>query len=486
VTAADPVSPIGAHQLLVFLLQVAVLLLLAVTLGRLAVRLRLPAIVGELLAGALLGPSILGNLAPAFTAWLLPARPDQAHLLDAVGLLGVLLMVGITGAQLDIAMLRRQRATAVRVSLAGLLIPLGLGVAAGYALPMSFAAPGTDRLTFALFIGVAMCVTAIPVIAKTLTDMRLLHRDVGQLTLAAGMVDDAVGWFLLSVVAAMATVGIRAGALALSVVSLVGFVAAALALGRPLVRAALRLAARSREPGPTIAVTVVIILLSGAATHALGMEPIFGAFIAGVVIGWPDPPRARHAGAVLSDRVLGGPVLGGPALVDPPLGGPALVDPALIDPVPVNPPPCDPRRLAPLHSIVMSVLAPIFLATAGLRMDLTALARPAVLLAALGVLAIAVVGKFVGAYAGARASHLSHWEGLALGAGMNSRGVVEVVVAMVGLRLGVLSTAAYTIVVLVAIVTSLSAPHLLRWAMARVDATDEERRRAKELAAWTA
>ncbi|MGC5014310.1 cation:proton antiporter [Streptosporangium sp. DT93] len=134
---------------------------------------------------------------------------------------------------------------------------------------------------------------------------------------------------------------------------------------------------------------------------------------------------------------------------------------------------------------MLSGFAPIFFATAGLRMDLTALVRLEVLLAGLAVLAIAIIGKFVGAYAGARLSGLGKWEALALGAGLNARGVIEVVVAMVGLRPGILSVEAYTIVILVAIVTSLTAPPILRFAMARVEQTSEEEIRESRHRAWT-
>jgi Kef-type K+ transport system membrane component KefB len=136
-----------------------------------------------------------------------------------------------------------------------------------------------------------------------------------------------------------------------------------------------------------------------------------------------------------------------------------------------------PARLGSLRVLVISVLAPLFFATAGLRMDLTALGRPSVLLAAVVILLIAIVGKFTGAYIGARMSSFNRWEALALGAGMNARGVIEVIVAMVGLRLGVLGTDTYTIIVLIAIVTSLMAPPILRIAMSRVEYTMEERLR---------
>ena len=425
----SPVAPISAHAMLVFLLQLGILLALALGLGRLAVRLRMPAVVGELTAGVLVGPSVLAHLAPAFSAWLLPRDVGQQHLLDAVGQLGVLLLVGITGLHIDLKLVRRKGITAARVSAGGLLVPLALGVGLGFVLPAFLLTPGTHRLVFASFIGVAMGVSAIPVIAKTLLEMRLLHRNVGQLIISAATVDDIAGWLLLSMVSALATTGLRTGQVALSIASLVVLLVLTVAIGRPMVNATLKLAGRSTEPGVSIAAVVALMLLAAAGSHALGMEPVLGTLLCGMLIG--------------SSRWV------------------------------------ELDRLAPLRTLVMAVLAPIYFATAGLRMDLTALGRPAVLAAAIAVLLLAIAGKFVGAYLGARASRLSHWDGIALGAGLNARGVIEVIVATVGLRLGVLSTATYTIIVLVAIVTSLMAPPLLRYATRRITVTDEELVREK-------
>jgi Kef-type K+ transport system membrane component KefB len=282
-----------------------------------------------------------------------------------------------------------------------------------------------------------MCVTAIPVIAKILADMGLLHRDLGQLTLAAGSVDDAVGWFLLSIVSAAATTGVRGGDVALHTAYLVLFLIGALVVGRPVVRWTMRLAGRAGDGGARITSAVVLILLGAAATQAMGMEALFGAFVVGILIGQaraaeePDPRPGRSLW----------------------------------------------RDLTPLRTIVMSVLAPLFLATAGLRMDLTALADPRVLVAAVALLVVAVVGKFAGAYLGARASRLGRWEAIALGAGMNARGVVGVVVATTGVRLGVLSIAMYTVIVMIAVVTSVMGPPILRWAMSRIEPTEAEAER---------
>jgi Kef-type K+ transport system membrane component KefB len=426
--AIQPMAPIPAHQLLIFLLQLGILLLLAFTLGRLAMRFGMPAIVGELCAGVLVGPSVLAQISPGLEGWLLPRDAAQFHILDAAGQLGVLLLVALTGMHMDLSLVRRRGSTAVRISVAGIAVPLALGIGVGLLLPRSLVPSTAERPTFALFLAVAMGVSAIPVIAKTLMDMRLMHRNVGQLTLCAVMVDDIVGWLLLSVVSAMATTGIRAGDLAISLAWPFAVILAAVAL-RPLTAWSLRAAGRAEGDGPTISVVVLLVLLASAAAQAMKLEAVFGAFVAGLT-----------------------------------LCGSAL----------------DRRRIRALRTVVMSVLAPLFFATAGLRMDLSALARPTVLLTGLAVLVIAVLGKFAGAYAGARLSGLNHWEGLALGAGMNARGVIEVIIAMVGLRLGVLSPEMYTIIILVAIVTSLMAPPILRATMSRIEHTAEERLREQD------
>lgn len=428
-----PPAPLAAHSLLVFLVQVGLLLLAALLLGRLAARFGLPPVVGELTAGVLLGPTVLTHAVPRLSGWLLPNDPNQFHLLDAFGQFGVLLLVGVTGIEVDLRMVRRRGGTALRVGLAGLLIPLALGVAAGYLAPRSLLSGSSSRATFALFVGVAMCVSALPVIAKTLSDMNLLHRNIGQLTLASGVVDDVTGWFILSIVSAMAVAGVRGGSIGLSLVYVAAVAVFALYVGRIVLGPVLRLAERRGDATVSMALVVVLVMLCAAATQGMGLEASLGAFTAGLVIG--------SSGLDLA-------------------------------------------RLAPLRAMVMSVLAPLFFATAGLRVDLTVLGRPVVLAAMFAALAIAVVGKFSGAFVGALASRLTRWEALGLGAGMNARGVIQIVVATVGLRLRVLDTETYTIVILIAIVTSMMAPPILRRAVQHMDETDEEELRALELASF--
>ncbi|MFC9897544.1 cation:proton antiporter [Nocardia sp. NPDC127579] len=427
--AAAPVAPLSGDVLLVLVLQLAVLLLAARLLGALANRLGAPAVVGELTAGVLLGPSVLAHVAPPVSRWLFPPVAEQMHLLDGVGQLGVLLLVGLAGTQLDLGHLRKNVGKAAKISAGGLVIPLALGIGAGFALPSPLRPEGTERLVFALFLGVAICVSAIPVIAKTLIELRLAHRDMGQLTMTAGLVDDVAGWLLLSVVAAMATNGFRGSTVLVSLGWLVLVLIFTMVVARPLVRRVMRWASGTSERGAPIGAVVILLLLASAGTHALKFEAILGAFLCGILIG--------SCGMDLA-------------------------------------------RLAPLNSVVMSVLAPIFFASAGLRMDLTALAHPPLLAGALAVLTIAIAGKFLGAALGGLASGLSRAECVALGAGMNARGVIEVIIAMVGLRLGVLGVEAYTVLILVAVITSLMAPPILRRAMAATTETADEARREQQ------
>lgn len=427
-------------QPLTFLVHLSVLLLCVVVLGRLAVRARLPAITGELCAGVLLGPSLLGSLPARWSDWLPQLDSVHGHALNAVAQLGLLLLVGLTGAQLDLRMLRSHRLAAVRISGLGLVVPALLGVALGLCLPAALLGEKADRLGFAVFIGVALSVTAIPVLAKTLSDMRLLHSGVGQLALAASVIDAAIVWLILSVVAAWTGGGSAAADAARAVLTLLGFIAVAWSVGRRLTRLLLGWAKRSGEQGLTIATAVLLVLLLSTAAAALELEPVFGAFVGGVLI----------AGAADHDGV-----------------------------------PLDPALLAPLRTVVLSVLAPVFLATAGLLVDFRALADPRIAAAGAAVLAVAIIGKFAGAYLGARLSRLGHWEGVALGVGMNARGVVEIVVATVGLRLGVLSGAAFTVLVLVAVTTSVMTPPLLRTAMAHVHHSAEDELRVARTERWT-
>ncbi len=422
-------APLGHADLLTFWGQLFVLLLAARALGGAARRVGQPAVLGELAAGVLLGPSVLGALAPGLRAWVFPGDPVQAALVGGVGWMGVFLLLVLVGIETDLELIRRFRRTTAWVVVGSLVLPFVSGAVLGLVLPESFLGAAGGRGTFALFMATALCLSALPVIAKILADLDLLRRNIGQISLAAAMVNDVVGWTLLGVIAGLAERGsVGATDLIWSVSGVGLFLLVASLLGRRIVDALLREARRRRVGvGGGLSLVTLITLGFGASAQALGTEALLGAFIAGVLLG-----RSRFA---------------------------------------------DTEVLGHLETFVLSVIAPLYFATAGLHVDVSLLVQPEILRWSLAVLAVGCASKLVGAFAGARLAGLGRREGLALGVGLNARGAVEIVVASVGLSLGVLSASSYTAVVLLAMATSMMAPPLLRWTLHGWGGGEEERHR---------
>jgi Kef-type K+ transport system membrane component KefB len=426
------------HDVLLLLVQIAVLLAAARTGGEIAQRLNQPAVVGELLAGIILGPSLLGGFIPAIDRWIIPNPGLPGNLLEVISMLGAMFLLLITGMETDLALIRRHARSAIGASVGGIVVPFATGFLLGMYLPDRLLADPSHRLVFALFVATAMSISAIPVIAKVLMDMNLMRRDVGQTILAAGMTDDAIGWILLSVV-----IGIAGGAsvTALGIATAVGKVLALIllsfTLGRWLVKQALNFVQDEvRSSFRMLTLVVVLTFAGGALTQAMGLEAVFGAFLAGILLGqMPRLPESVHR------QVTG---------------------------------------------IALGVFTPIFFAVAGLKVNARALLDPALLGIALVVIAVATFGKVVGGYVGGRYfGGRDPWTSLAFGVGMNARGAMEIIIATIGLELGLLSQDMFSIIVVMAIATSLMAPPALRWTLAHVvpEAQELERLRREELAA---
>lgn len=426
------IKPLGHHELLLVLIQLSLLLLVARGLGELMRRINLPPVVGELLAGVLLGPSVFGLLLPDLQAHIFPKSQEQSNLLSVISWLGVLFLLIVTGLETDLKLILRKGKTALLISLGGIIVPFITGFGLGWLLPDNFLAEPEKRLVFSLFIATAMSISAVPVIAKVLMDLNLIRRDIGQVTLAAGMADDTIGWILLSVVSGLASSGkFNFGTIFHSVSAAILFLAISFTIGRTIVDQILRWV-DDYVGGVAASISIVLILaLSAAAlTHALGLEAALGAFVLGILAG-QCRRFSSEAGHMLEVFTAG-------------------------------------------------FLAPIFFAGAGLKVNLLTLLVPQTFIFGLIVLAVACVGKFIGAYLGSRVGGLSHWEGLAMGSGMNARGAMEIVVATIGLSLGVLNPQMYSIIVMVAIATSLMAPPLLRYTLSKVVIGEEEARRLEQ------
>lgn len=422
-------NPPTEHQLLVFWVALLVILVTARLLGTLMQRIGQPAVVGELAAGLVLGPSLLGKVAPDVTDWLFPADDVQTGMLFTVGWLGVLLLLVATGFETDLGLIRRLGRAATLVSAGSLVVPAAAGLAVGWFIPTAFVGDDTERYIFALFIAAALSISSLPVIAKILSEMGLMRRNFGQLTLAAGMANDVIGWIGLGFIAGLAQAGgVKLDKLAFTVIGVTVFFILAFTLGQRVVDASLR-RVRANGGDPLAGLTVVLItaLAFGVITQWLHVEAVLGAFIAGVVLA-----RSRFA---------------------------------------------EHELIQPLETMTAAIFAPIFFATAGLRVDLGLLADGETILWAAVVLAAASASKFFGSLLGAKLSLLPAREGAALGIGLNARGALEIVIATVGLSLGVLNDRSYTVIVLMAMATSMLAPPLLRRVLQGWEGTPEERQR---------
>ena len=419
-------------EVLQLVVQIALLLAAARVLGGLAQKAKLPSVVGEILAGVILGPSLLSGLFPRLGEWVIPQTEVQGFLLEAVALIGVMLLLVVTGLETDLGLIRRKAGIAVGVAIGGLVLPFAAGLALGFAIPDDLLADPSERVVFVLFIATALSISAIPVLAKVLMDLDLMRRDIGQTLLAAGMIDDITGWTMLGVVTALASASVLSPMTVLTTVgTVVLFLAVTVTLGAWLVNRGLALVQdRFRGQGHMLTLVVVLAFAWGALSQALHLEPVLGAFAIGILFG--RSPR-----------------------------------------LPIE-------TIKQLETVALAIFAPIFFAVAGLKVDISAILEPRLALITIVVILVATFGKVVGAYLGARLlSGQDHWSALAYGSGLNARGALEIIIATIGLSLGILSQTMFTIIVIMAVATSLMAPVALRFTMARVkpDIIEQDRLR---------
>jgi Kef-type K+ transport system membrane component KefB/nucleotide-binding universal stress UspA family protein len=422
---ASPQSLQG-HAVFLLLVELALLVGVARVGAELAKRLGLPAVVGELMGGIALGPSLFGHYAPAAFGAIFPPSPEQFHLLDAFGSVGMTLLLLLTGLETDLRLLRNLGRAALIASVMGMVLPFGLGFALGTLMPASYLTDASHRMLFSLFLATAMSISAMPVIAKILIDLDLTKRNIGLVILSAGVVDDTVGWLILSLIAGAATHGaVRITDLGLTVAYLGAFISIVAFVLFPLLRVAVRVVSeRFKTSDSDLVLIIVVTFLCAAATERIGVHPVFGAFLAGVVL--HQVPRLRK------------------------------------------------ETVARLESFTFGVLAPIFFGIVGLRVNLWDLGGGRMLGL---VITVACVGKLVGCSLGAYWGGLRFWEAASIAVAMNARGAMEIVVATIGLALGILTPQMFSIIVMVAIVTSFLAPVGLRLTMPRVRMTEEEARR---------
>lgn len=390
--------------------QLLVVLIAARATGYLLERIGQPSVIGEMLAGILLGPSILGALLPDVSTTLFPA--ESLGFLSALSQLGVLMFLFLVGLHLDLNSLRRQAGAAVIASHASIAAPFTMGVVLAVWLYPKVAPSNVAFAPFALFVGAAMSVTAFPVLARILEDKGLTKTPLGGLAIACAAVDDVTAWCLLAAVVAL----VRANGVATTLLFTLGgslaFVIVMLKVARPmLARLAEKPLVNGRIGASTMGVVIVTVLSSALVTEWLGIHALFGAFLAGVAM-----PRAHAFPEAVASQ---------------------------------------------LSDLLVILLLPLFFAYTGLRTRFDLIAAGDGLLITVAVLVVAVAGKVGGTAFAARLSGQSWRDAGALGVLMNTRGLMELVVLHMGLDLGVISPELFAMMVVMALVTTVMTAPLL-------------------------
>jgi Kef-type K+ transport system membrane component KefB/nucleotide-binding universal stress UspA family protein len=418
----------GASQAL-FIAQLALLLLVGRLMGEAAQRVGQPSVMGQLIGGLLLGPSFFGLIWPSAQHAIFPADPVQKSMLDAVSELGVLMLLLLTGMETDLQMVRRVGRAAITVSIAGVAVPFACGFTLGELLPAEFLPKPEARLVTAIFLGTALSISSVKIVAMVIREMNFMRRDLGQIIVASAILEDTIGWVIIAVAFGLAAAGtIDVWSVGRAVLGTGLFMLASFTVGRRIVFRLIRWANDNfRSDFPVITTILIVMAAMALTTQLIGVNTVLGAFVAGILIG-ESPILTRH--------------------IDEQLRG-----------------------------LIVALFMPVFFGLSGLNADLTILRSLDLALLAVGLIVIASIGKFLGAFIGGTIGGLSRAESLALGCGMNARGSTEVIVATLGLSAGLLSQNLFTLIVTMAIVTTTVMPTMLRWALKRLPMRKKERLR---------
>jgi Kef-type K+ transport system membrane component KefB len=384
------------------IMQIVVIVVVARLTGAAVARTGQPRVVGEMIGGLLLGPSVLGQLAPAVSQSLFPVA--SLSFINAFSQLGLLLFMFLVGLELDPGQLRRRAHVAVLASHASITVPFLLGVLLSLALFTPLAPAGVAFTPFALFMGASMSVTAFPVLARILTDRGMTGTTLGTIAIACAAIDDATAWCILAAVVMVARAG-DAGSLWFTLGGTAAYLMAMLTVGRWILARISAAAPRdhNRLQG-FIAVILLITLASAWVTERLGIHAVFGAFLVGALL-----PHKTDVARLLVER---------------------------------------------LYDAMVVLLLPLFFAFTGLRTALTLISGATLWGVCLAVVLIAIAGKLGGSALAARASGMSWRDALSLGTLMNTRGLMELVILNVGLDIGVLSPTLFAMMVVMALVTT--------------------------------
>lgn len=390
------------HPLAILILQILSIILTARLFGWIMTKIGQPTVVGEIIAGIFLGPSLLGLFFPEFSSFLFP--PESLSNLQFLSQIGLILFMFIIGMELDIGILKKSAHDAVVVSHASIIFPYFLGVALAYFLYQNYAPDNISFTAFALFIGIAMSITAFPVLARIVQERNLTKEHLGTLAITCAAVDDVTAWSLLAVVIAIVKAGDITGALFTIFFSVLYVLFMLYVVKLLLNKIAQTHFTRETVNKPVLAILFGILLMSSYLTEVIGIHALFGAFMAGVII-----PANKEFRRVLAEKI---------------------------------------------EDFSLVFLLPLFFVYTGLRTQIGLLNEPGLWMVCFIIIAVAVTGKFLGSAVAAKFVGQSWHDSLILGALMNTRGLMELVVLNIGYDLGVLTPEIFAMMVLMALTTT--------------------------------
>lgn len=388
------------------------MLLFARLLGEVFTKLKQPAVIGEILAGIILGPTVIGTFFPDISNYIFPDSQNIKTALSGITSIAVTMLLLVSGLEVDLSVILRQSKSAFLTSIMGIIFPFTIGFLVAYLSPNFFGIKDENQLLiFALFIGTAMAISALPVIARTLMDLNIFRTEIGLIIIASAMFDDLTGWLIFSVI--LGSVGAEAAGLGFSerIIITISFVLIMLLFVRKIINKIFPFVQNKFSyPGSVLNLIFILGFLCAAFTEAIGIHAIFGAFIVGVTIGDSTHLRVRT------------------------------------------------REI--IHQFITNIFAPLFFVSIGLRVNfVTNFELGLVSL----VILIAFIGKVGGCSLGAYWGGMNRNDALAVGFGMNSRGAMEIILGLLALQYGLIQEKVFVALVIMALFTSLASAPIMSY-----------------------
>lgn len=399
-----------ANDTILLLLNISVMLLFARGMGELLRRFKQAAVIGEIIAGIILGPTIFGSLFPSLYEKLFLSSTASQTALDGITSIAVVMLMLVSGLEVDLNIIFRQKKAALTTSILGIIFPFTTGFLAAYFFPhLLGSGQMNDTFVFALFIGTALSITALPVVARTLMDLNILKTEIGFLIIASAMFNDLIGWLIFSIILGMIGGAVHSFGFGQILIITLSFLILVLFAGRKLLsRMLLFVQNHTGFPGGVLNFILILGFLSAAFTEYIGIHAIFGAFIIGIAIG--DSAHLKE----------------------------------------------NTREV--IQQFVTNIFAPLFFVAIGLKVNFITNFDPLIVTF---FIVLAFIGKVIGCSLGARWGGLNKNDSLAVGFGMNSRGAMEIVLGILALKAGLINEKVFVALVIMALFTSLtSAPFM--------------------------